>query len=121
VLDNVRQCVDNAGDDRLIVGERKPLKAMILMRVTRIAERKYQRTDIEPLHDGEDIGKRHVVIVRAFVITPTDMGADAIPRNIGDGAIDRVDYLLDEFEKRRNRPILERSVPLHREIGAIEL
>ena len=49
------------------------------------------------------------------------MQADAVARDVGERGVDGRNDAIDEAEEIAQRPVLVGHVPLHREIGAVEL
>ena len=91
------------------------------MRVPRIGEGEEEGADIRFPDDRENVGQRHIAIVRALVIAAADMQPDAVARHILQGLVDRRDDALDKSEEITERAVLVREVALERQIGAIEL
>src|SRR3984893_15663296 len=121
VLDEICQTVDDAGDDDLVFGKRELLEDAVFMRVPRIGKGEEEPADIGLLDDRQDIGERHVAIVRPLVIAPTDMQPHTVAPDIFDGLVDCRDDPLDKPEEVAERPILVGEVAFERQIGAIEL
>ena len=71
--------------------------------------------------DRQDVGERHVLVVRALVIAPAHVHAHALARDVDQRPIDRRHDALDEAEEFAERPVLIGDVALEREVGAVEL
>ena len=72
-------------------------------------------------NDVDDVGKRHVAVVRPFVVAPAQVHAQLLGRNIRGGAVERFDVqprFLAEFFQGEARVL---DVPAHGEVGAIDL
>ncbi len=120
MLDEVGQGVDHAGDDDL-VGLERAGQIAILVGVARIGERQHEAANLGLLEDGQDVGERHVAVVRPLVVAPAHVQAHALARNIDQRAVDRRNHALDEIEKLLERPVLVRQVMLERQIRTVEL
>jgi hypothetical protein len=99
VLDEVGQAVDDPGDDQLIVGQGYFLKYAVFMGVARVGEREEEAADLGLLDDRQNIGERHVAIVRPFVIAPADVQAHPVARNVFECRVDRRDDAFDKAEE----------------------
>jgi hypothetical protein len=66
-----------------------------------VGEREHEAADPGLADDRQDLGERHVQVVRALVIAPADVHADALARDIDQRPIDRRDHALDEAEELR--------------------
>src|ERR1700746_1033180 len=106
VLDKVGQAVDYSGDQDLVVGQRQLLENVMIMCGARGGEREEEAADISLLDDRQDIGERHIAIVRTLVIAPADMQTHLIPRNVVERGVDRRDDALNKAEKVAERPVL---------------
>ena len=86
VLDETGQIVDDAGGDDLVVGQRVFCKHAVFVLVARVGERQDEAADIRLLQDRQDVGERHVAVVRPLVIAPADMEAHPVARHVDDRA-----------------------------------
>ena len=82
MLDEVGDAVDDAGDDDLVVVEREIAQHLVFMRMARIGERQHEAADIQLAQDRHDLVQFHVAVMRAFIVSPADMQADAVARDI---------------------------------------
>ncbi len=121
MLDEIGQAVDHPGDQDLVIGERQLFEDAVLVSVARIGEGQEEAADIGLLDDRQDVGERHVAIVRTLVIAPADMQAHLVARDVLERLVDRRDDALDKAEKVAERPVLVGQMPFERQIGAIEL
>ena len=121
MLDEIRFGFEHAGDQHLAVRQLDRFEQRPFMRVPRIGglERNGVRPGAE--HDVDDVGHRHVAVMRAFVIAPADMHAQLLGRNIGDGVIERLDVKLRALAELRQAEIGILNMPAHAEIGAVDL
>ena len=106
MLDKPGQVVDDPGDDDLVIGQRKLLQHAPFVLMPRVGEGQHKAADIGLFQQRQDLFERHVAIVRPLVIAPADMQSDAVARNVGDGAVDRLDDALDKAEEVRQRPLV---------------
>ncbi len=121
MLDDVGGRVDDAGDDDLIVGQPGLTEHAIFVGVPAGRERQHEAADVGLPQQREDLGQRHVAVVRALVVAPADMQPHALARHGGERVVDGRHHPLDETEEFGQRAILEREVSLQREVRTIEL
>jgi len=108
MLDKVGQAVDHAGNDDLVVGQRQLLEYPVLVGVPRVGEREEKAADLGLPDDRQNVGERHIAIVRSLVIAPADMQAHPVARDVFEGGVDRRDDSLDKAEEVSERPVLVR-------------
>ena len=72
-------------------------------------------------HDVDDVGQRHVAVVRAFVIAPAQMHPHPLRRDPRQRMVQRLDMQPRPLAEFLDRQIGVLDVPPHREIGAIDL
>src|SRR5271166_5158760 len=65
--------IDHAGDNHLIVVERKVLQAAVLVCVARIGEWQHEAANVGLAYRRQHLGQRHVAVVRTLVIAPAGM------------------------------------------------
>ena len=91
------------------------------MLVARIGGFQRQRLRLYAEHDRQDFRERDVVGVRPLVIAPAHMHPHFVGGHVRQRVIERLDMKLRALEEFGFRQILERGVPRHGEIGAIDL
>ena len=89
--------------------------------VARIGGLERDRNRLRREHDVDDVGERHVAVMRAFVVAPAKMHAQLFRRNVGDRMIERLDVQLRALAEFRQAQIGVLDVPAHAEVGAIDL
>ena len=119
MLDEVGQAVDDPGDDQLIVSQRQFLEHPILVGVARVGEGEKEAADLGLFDDRQNVGERHIAIMRPLVIAPADMQAHPVARDVFECGVDRRDDAFDKAEEIAERPVLVGEVAFEREIGAI--
>ena len=121
VLDVVGGGVDHSGDENHLIGQRVAFEAPVLVRVSRIGHRHYEGADIGLVDDGQDLVERHVEIVGTLVVPPADVKSH--PRRIDSGEcfVYTAHDELHPVEEFRDRPLAEKSVPLHGEVRGVDL
>ena len=82
VLDEVGERVDHARDQDLVVVQNAAFEAAILVRVARVGEREHEAADLRLPDDRQDVGERHVLVVRALVVAPAHVHAHALARDV---------------------------------------
>ena len=70
MLDEIRFRFDHTGDQHLAVGKLYPLEQCPFVGVARIGGFEGNRVRPRREHDVDDIGERHVAMMRAFVVAP---------------------------------------------------
>ena len=78
MLDEIRHGIDNARNEILVVGQWQQLETAVFVRVPGICEWQNEGADIRLPNDRQDFTQRHVEVVRALVIAPTDMQPNAV-------------------------------------------
>ena len=91
MFDKVRQAVDDACDQDLIVAQGMLRKAAKFMSMARVGERQEEAADIGQLQRRQNILQRNIAIVRRFRISPADVEPDPVARNIDQRAVDSGD------------------------------
>ena len=121
MLDEVRLRFDHAGDQHLAGRQLHGLEHGVFVGMARIGG--LQRDGVRPRleNDVDDVGERHVVMVRALVIAPAQMQADLLGRDVPGRVIERLDVQLDALAERLEIEVGVLDVPAHAEIGAIDL
>ncbi len=71
-------------------------------------------------HD-DDVGQRHVVVVRALVVPPAEVHARLLGRDTGERLVERLHVKPRHLAELRHAQIGELDVPAHRQVGAIHL
>lgn len=107
MLDDVGQRVDHARHQDLTALQGKFLEAAKFVRVARAGEGEIQGSDVRLLHGRQNILERHVAVVRRFRIAPADVKAHPVGWNVLERDVDHCDDIFDEFEKHRQRLVLE--------------
>ena len=91
------------------------------MGVTRIGGLERDRARPRQKHDVDDVGERHVAMVRPLVIAPAHMHARLLRRHIRQRMIQCLDMLPRSLAELLERQIGVLDMPPHREVGAIDL
>ena len=83
----------------------------------------FERDRVRPRreHDVDDVGERHVVVVRALVVAPAQMHAKLLGRDVAGGVIERLDVHADALAELLEVEVGVLDVPAHAEIGAVDL
>ena len=71
--------------------------------------------------DVDDVGQRHVVMVRALVVAPAQMHTRLVGRDVGQRVVERLDVQAGHGPKFVEAQRSELDVPPHREIRAVDL
>ena len=74
-------------------------------------------------HDVDDVGERHVAVVRALVVAPAEVHAQLLGRDVRAAAWFSASTCSCALlaEARRDRQVGELDVAAHRQVGAVEL
>ena len=113
--------INDAGDQDLVVGDFCAAQILPFMRMARIGRLERQSGRPRPHAHVEDLGQRDVVGVRAFVISPAQMHAHRLRRDIGGRLVERCDVALRNAQELAVRQVLILVVPGRAEIGRIDL
>ena len=121
MLDVVARRVDHAGHEGHAVGQWSPLEAGVLVGVTGVGHRDDEGADLRLVEQWKDLVERNVVGVRPGVVAPADVETDVARVDPFERAVDGVDHQLDPVEEVRERSVGEQRVPLHGEVGGVDL
>ncbi len=103
VLDVVGAGVDNARNQNLIGRQRYRFKNGPLVLVARIGSFNREPAGVYLVDDVQDVGQRHVLVVRAGVIAPADVDANALGIKTLQRMVERLDVKLDLGPKLGDR------------------
>ena len=121
MLDEVGQRIDHAGDDHWSSASGSVLQAAVLVRVARVGERQHEAADLRLLDGRQDLGERHVAVVRAFVVAPAGVQPHPLARHVGERVVDRA---ITRSTKPTNSPSGRSCQVMWRSIarsGAVDL
>ena len=121
MLDVVGARCDHAGDEDFIVREFDFGPGFPLVLVTWIRAFDEQRHRLHFDRDRKYLHAIHVIDVRALVVAPADVQADAVRGNVGERVIQRLDLHFGVAQEFGITERFETRVASHGEIGAIEL
>ncbi len=69
----------------------------------------------------DDVGERHVAVMRTGVVAPAQVHAHLLRRNVHERAVERLDVQLHRLAEPGEIEIRVLRVPAHREIRAVDL
>src|SRR6185369_10302339 len=97
MLDEVGGGVDDAGDEDLAGREVDALPHLPLVPVPGVGAGNHEAGGPALDDDVDDVGQRHVVVVRAAGAGPADVHAHAVGGDVGDGVIEHRDVHLGDL------------------------
>src|SRR5206468_5653469 len=121
VLDEVGGRVENTGDEDFAGGQLHALEQPPLVRVPRIRGLEGETGGPGGEGDVDDVGEGDVVMVRPLVVTPAQVEARPLRRDVRERVVQRLDVEPGHCAELVEAQIRELDVPSHTEVGAIDL
>ena len=121
MLDEIRCGIENAGHQQHMRGQRVVAQCIVFMLVPGIGELDRKCSDIGTVQLRQDGCHRDVVDMRPVIVAPADMQPDAVAGNALDAQIDRRDMQFELAEEFGVSQIVEKPMPLHRQIRSVNL
>ncbi len=121
MFDVIARRVDHARHQYLVVRERDIAKHRPLVFVPRIGAFQKQVGRLCAQYDTGDRGKRNIPMMRARVVSPTDVQPHPVGRNPVDGEIQSLDVALGEPNKFGIRKLCKGQMAAHRQIRTVDL
>jgi len=109
------------GDQDLVVGNVLVPKHRPFVRMTWIGGLEKQCLRFRLEHDRQQPLHRHVVMARAFVISPAYVHANAVRRHVSERMVQHLDMARRQLLELLHRSIAIHRVTPHRQIGSVDL
>src|SRR4029079_7192554 len=121
MLDEIRFRLDHARYQDLAIRQLYALEDSPFMRVARVGGLERDRHGFCRKDEVDDVGERHVALLRTFIVDPAKAHAQLFGRNACDGMIERLDVELRALAEFRQAPVRVLDVAPHTEIRAVDL
>ena len=121
VLDVVRLALDDAGDQHLAFGHLDLLEQRPLVRMARIGGLEQDRVRLGLPDDVDDVGERHVAVVRAGVVAPAQVHAHLLGGDVTSAWLSASMCSAIVSRNPARSSSANWRVAAHREVGAIDL
>ena len=121
MLDDVGRGIDDAGHEQHPRRERVEPERLQLVLMPRAGQRERQRAHVGAIDDRQEWLERDVVGVRSVVVSPAEVQAHAIGRDVLHRVVDGVDVEGDGGQEAVERLVLEEAGALHGQVRTVEL
>ena len=121
MLDEVRLRLDDPGDEDQVVGKPDVGPHRVLVSVARVRRLERQRRHVGLHDDVDDVGQRHVAVMRTLVVAPAQVQSRTIARHALERMVQRGNVHLDALPELRDVEVPVHHVPAHRQVGAVDL
>jgi hypothetical protein len=121
VLDEVGRRVEHARNDHPVVGQTDLAEHDPLVLVARVRPLEGERLGLGLQRHRQELTQRDVAMVRALVVAPAEVQAHPIGGDVAQGVIERLDVRRGDLQKLGVAQLVERQVPPHRQVGAVDL
>ena len=121
VLNKVGLRLDHARDQHFALGQFHILENRPFMRMAWVGGLEREAARLGEKDGLDDVSERHVAMVRTFVISPAEVQAQPVRRDVLQRVIERFDVEPCLFAEFAEAQLGVLDVPPHREIWAVDL
>ena len=112
---------DHARDEHLAGRQLHALEHRPFVGVARIGGLERDRARPRREHDVDDVGERHVAMMRTLVVAPAQMHAQLLGRDVGERVVERLDVQRGALAEFVEVEVGVLDVPAHGEVGTVDL
>src|SRR6266436_2292671 len=116
MLDEIGLGFEDAGDEDLARRQLQRLEHRPFMGVARVGRLEREAARLGQEDHVDDVLERHVAMMRALVIAPAQMEAQLLPRDVGDGVVERLDVKPRLLAEILDAQMCVLDVPAHGEV-----